>query len=56
MIEKDAEIDKLREQIMNLWIESDNFRHSIEVEKLKPKTEINDMQTSFDLEPQRLNG
>jgi hypothetical protein len=40
---------------MNLRIESDNFRHSIEIEKLKYMTEINIMQTNFDIELQRLN-
>jgi hypothetical protein len=52
--ERDEEIDRLRDQIMTTRIECDNYKHIIEIEKLKHMAEVNNIQTNFDIELQRL--
>lgn len=54
--ERDAEIDRLREQLMSLRMESDEYKREVDIQKVKYMAELNNLQTSNEIELQRLTG
>lgn len=54
MADKDAEIDRLRDQIIALRMESNEFKREVDIQRVKHMAELNNLQTNQEIEIQRL--